>query len=70
MRGKYIPWDDGYGIVGYSYECPECGHETRFTDCEEGCENCCYCEEYVDPDELESAIEEAKEAIKTAALDF
>lgn len=51
MNGKYIPFNDGYGIVGYHYECPRCSAITKFTDCEEGCEQCGYSEEYVDPDD-------------------
>ncbi len=33
MKGKYIPFNDGFGIVGYGYLCPKCEHETKFTDC-------------------------------------
>ncbi len=51
MKGTYIPFNDGYGIIGYSYICPECKHETRFTDCDEGCEKCGFHEPYVDSDE-------------------
>lgn len=51
MRGSYIPFNDGWGIVGYGYECPECGHITGFTDCETGCERCNYTEDYTDPDD-------------------
>ena len=51
MKGVYIPFNDGWGIVGYGYECPECEHLTQFTSCEEGCEKCGYSEEYVDPNE-------------------
>ncbi len=51
MKGKYIPFNDGYGIVGYGYLCPECNHETKFTDCQEGCKECKFYEPYVDPDE-------------------
>jgi hypothetical protein len=51
MKGKYIPFNDGFGIVGYGYLCPKCEHETKFTDCEEGCEKCGFSEEYVDPDD-------------------
>lgn len=50
MRGSYLPFDDGCGIVGYSYECPECGVSNSFTDCETGCE-CGFSEPYVDPDD-------------------
>lgn len=28
--------DDGYGVVGYSWTCPECEHRNRFQDVEEG----------------------------------
>lgn len=52
MLGKYIPFSDDCGIVGYHYECPKCEHITEFTDCEEGCENCKFSEPYTDPDEL------------------
>ena len=51
MKGLYIPFNDGYGIVGYHYKCPECKHETRFTDCEGGCDECGFTEKYVDPDD-------------------
>ena len=52
MEGKYIPVNDGFGIIGYHYECPKCGHISNFTDCEQGCEKCNFSEEYVDPDDL------------------
>ena len=51
MKGQYIPFNDGYGIVGYDYKCPQCGHETRFAFSDEGCEQCGFSEDYVDPDE-------------------
>jgi uncharacterized protein (DUF983 family) len=51
MKGQYRPFNDGYGIVGYSYLCPQCGHETMFTNSKNGCEKCGFSEEYVDPDE-------------------
>jgi len=51
MRGKYIPFSDDCGIVGYHYECPECEHVTLFTLSDEGCEDCGYNEGFVDPDE-------------------
>ena len=51
MKGQYRPFNDGHGIVGYSYICPSCGHETMFANSEDGCEKCSFSEEYVDPDE-------------------
>ena len=51
MEGRYIPFNDGFGIVGYSYECPKCKHITEFTDCEDGCSNCGFTETYKDPDD-------------------
>jgi len=51
MKGKYIPFNDGHGIVGYGYECPECKHHSLFADCEQGCESCGFKEEYKDPDD-------------------
>ena len=51
MKGKYIPINDGYGIIGFMYNCPMCNHTTPFTDCEEGCEKCDFSEPYVDPDD-------------------
>lgn len=51
MRGAYIPFNDGCGIVGYGYLCPECGHETLFSDCDDGCESCDFSEPFEDPDE-------------------
>jgi uncharacterized protein (DUF983 family) len=51
MKGKYIPFNDGFGIVGYGYECPECEHHSLFTDCEEGCKKCGFKEPYKDPDD-------------------
>ncbi len=55
MKGRYIPFNDGYGIVGYSYECPECGKVSQFTDCDDGCEHCGFTEDYVDPEEWDDA---------------
>ncbi len=26
MRIEWIAFNDGYGIVGYGWECPSCGH--------------------------------------------
>jgi len=51
MKGEYIPFNDGNGIVDYHYKCPKCGHITRFSDCEQGCEVCDFSEPYVDPDD-------------------
>lgn len=52
MEGEYIPFNDGYGIVGFGYECPKCGHVTWFVTCEIGCEECGFTEPfYVDPDD-------------------
>ena len=51
MEGQYAPFNDGYGIVGYGYECPKCKHETQFTTCDDGCEECGFNEPYKDPDE-------------------
>ena len=51
MKGRYVPFNDGYGIVGFGYVCPECNHESEFTTCEEGCEECEFSEPYVDPDD-------------------
>ena len=51
MIGRYIPFNDGCGIVGYGYLCPECEWHTLFTACDVGCEKCGYFEPYVDPDE-------------------
>lgn len=50
MQGKYIPYSDGFGIIGFSYECPKCSHITDFHDCEQGCEECKHSEPYTDPD--------------------
>lgn len=39
----FIAENDGYGIVGYSYECPYCGHFNRFVnedEYEQTCESC------------------------------
>ena len=55
MRGSYIPFNDGCGIVGYHYVCPECKHVTRFADCEDGCDDCAFSEAYVDPDDWHDA---------------
>ena len=52
MKGEYIPVNDGWGIIGWNYKCPECNHITEFTDCEDGCEECGFSEEYVDPHDL------------------
>ena len=51
MQGQYIPCNDGVGIIGYDYQCPICGHVTRFAFSDDGCEQCGYAEAYVDPDE-------------------
>lgn len=51
MKGQYIPFNDGYGIVGYHYKCPKCDNVTKFTDCEDGCKKCGYSEPYKDPDD-------------------
>ena len=51
MKGKYVPYNDGWGIVGYHYICPKCKHTTRFTNCETGCESCSFSEGYIDPDD-------------------
>lgn len=51
MLGSYLPFNDGFGIVGYGYECPKCGYTTQFTNCEEGCEKCNFSEPFVDPDD-------------------
>ena len=51
MQGQYIPFNDGWGIVGYGYKCPACSHETLFTTSDSGCEVCGFSEEYVDPGE-------------------
>ena len=51
MKGRYVPFNDGCGIIGYSYVCPLCNYETRFTDCDEGCEKCGFTEAYVDADD-------------------
>lgn len=50
MRGSYTPINDGCGIVGYYYVCPECKHETEFINCDSGCEKCGFSEPFVDPD--------------------
>jgi len=51
MEGQYIPFNDGFGIVGYGYECPKCKHESMFTTCDDGCEECGFKEPYKDPDD-------------------
>lgn len=51
MKGEYLPFNDGWGIVGFSYICPECEYVSQFTDCEEGCQECGFNEPYVDPDD-------------------
>jgi len=40
---KWIGEDDGYGIVGYSFVCPQCKYFNRFHITEDPtvqCENC------------------------------
>ena len=66
MEGKYIPFNDGYGIVGFEYECPKCKHITLFVTCDVGCEECGFTEPYVDPDDwyeeqLKPQIQKVKE---------
>ena len=51
MKGEYIPFNDGFGIVGFGYKCPKCGEVTQFTNCDDGCANCGYFEKYEDPDD-------------------
>ena len=51
MKGEYLSFNDGYGIVGHHYKCPKCDHVTQFQDCEQGCEECGFSESYEDPDE-------------------
>lgn len=52
MKGKYIPFNDGFGIVGWHYKCPKCSHITTFiVDCSEGCEKCGFEEPAVDPND-------------------
>jgi hypothetical protein len=65
MEGQYRPFNDGYGIVGYSYLCPQCDHETMFTKSDDGCEKCGFFEEYVDPGEWYE--EQMKMSIKDRA---
>lgn len=60
MIGKYVPFNDGYGIVGYGYECPRCDFVTQFTTSEEGCSECGFSEEYKDPDDWYDEEIEAK----------
>ena len=50
MEGIYIPFNCEM-TESYHYKCPKCKHETRFTDCEQGCEKCYFTEKYVDPDD-------------------
>ena len=38
-------------IEGYSYVCPECSYANRFSFSDDGCGECGFREEYVDPDE-------------------
>lgn len=50
MKGKYIPFSDDYGIVGYHFICPQCKYENQFST-NECCEKCDFEQDYVDPDD-------------------
>jgi hypothetical protein len=51
IEGDYIPFHDGYGIVGYIYVCPKCNTHNPFQNCDEGCKKCGFKEPYVDADD-------------------
>lgn len=50
MKGIHLPISDDYGIIGFSYKCPECNHENNFQDSDLGCQKCGFEEKYVDPE--------------------
>lgn len=68
MRGEYVPFNDGHGIVGYHYRCPECGCETPFADCEEGCGECDFSEPYEDPDDWHDKLIERRDIMRKMAM--
>ena len=43
--GEYIA---GVGIIGYSFDCPNCNKITRFVDEEESQQECPHCKVVVD----------------------
>lgn len=51
MEGKYIPFNDGFGIVGYNYQCPKCSYISTLTVCDDGCDKCGFLEPFEDPDD-------------------
>jgi hypothetical protein len=46
---KWIPINDGFGIIGYSWEC-DCGETLNFASCGDTCDNCGFQIPDVDPD--------------------
>lgn len=40
---NYYAEDDGWGIIGWSYECQKCGDKNRFVDNEEAIQICGKC---------------------------
>lgn len=42
LKEYMFKFNDGYGIIGDCFECPECGHENNFVNeySELQCENC------------------------------
>jgi hypothetical protein len=52
MIGQYIPFNDGYGIVGYKYLCPRCNYLSNFTHTGY-CPKCKFHEITPDPDEID-----------------
>lgn len=48
----FTPFNDGYGIVGYYYDCLVCGHHGMFED---QCKNCGNSFTDIDQDEWYSA---------------
>jgi hypothetical protein len=51
MEGLYLPINDGEGIIGYAYVCPQCHSMTAFVSSDDGCGACEYHESHVDPDD-------------------
>jgi len=50
MKGTYIPINDGTGIIGFSFKCPQCNHLNLFSS-NESCDACDLEQSYEDPDE-------------------
>ena len=42
MKGELLFVNDGWGIIGCHYECPECSHISKFID-EEELQECTMC---------------------------